>query len=89
MSDLVTWSLPQDFRARIKALLPGVTEADFAHLDRMCALDRVVTDDSTAHVQLVAWVAHVMDRGAGGALPLPVPVLPIPSKGPAGAEVMP
>ena len=65
MSVRETWALPSDFHAQMRALLPGVTDADFVHLDRMFTADAVIGDEGEDRPQLVAWVAHVMERSVG------------------------
>jgi len=83
--EILRFSLAGDFRDRLRRVLPGVTEADFAAFDVLVVRDCLVGDDGGAHPELVAWVEAILRRDEGGAVA--VPVRPVPSKGPAGAEV--
>lgn len=84
MSDLITFSMMRDMRAKVRACLPMASDADMAGFEALVARDCVVTDDGAAHPELVAWVQRIIDRDSGA---VAVPVLPVPKTGPAGAEV--
>lgn len=83
--DILRISLQQDYRARVRSVLPMASDTDMAGFDALLARDCVVADDGGPHPELLAWVRRILDRGAGSAVA--VPVRPVPSKGPAGAEV--
>jgi hypothetical protein len=86
MSDVFRFGLNGDFRDRLRRCLPGVTDADLQAFEALLARDCIVTDDGAPHVELVAWVQHILDR-RGGAEPVPalVPVNTLPA--PAGALI--
>lgn len=86
MSEILRFSLPSDVRARIATILPRVTEADFAWLDRIVAADGLLREDGSPHPAFVRWVQGILDRGYGaeGAMAV-VPVRPSPA--PAGALI--
>ena len=86
MSERITFSMMTDMRAKVRAALPMARDADMAGFDVLVTRDCVVTDDGAPHPELVAWVQRILDRDAGDAVM--VPVRPVPSTGPAGAEVM-
>jgi glutathione S-transferase len=88
MSDRNIYSAPPDFLARLRAILPGMTRADLEAFEALVVQDCVIADDGGAHPELVAWVQRILDRRAGGAVPVPVPVGPFPKTGPAAAEVV-
>lgn len=80
----VTWSLPPDFVAQVKALVPQARAEDFQRLSIMVGGDVVIRDDGTPHPAFVAWVRDILERDAGEAMALPpAPVKPSP----AGASV--
>lgn len=83
--EILRFSLTGDFRDRLRRVLPGLNDADFAAFGVLVARDCLVGDDGGPHPELVAWVEAILRRGEGGAVP--VPVRPVPMKGPAGAEV--
>lgn len=83
--EILRISLRGEFRAGLRLVLPQVTEADLEAFEALLARDCVVADDGAPHPDLVAWVERILNRGAPDALA--VPVRPVPSKGPAGAEV--
>lgn len=84
MSDIITWSLPVDFRNRIKAILPKVTEGDFVQLAKAAAADALILDDDTFHPFLIGWVENILRRGMGDAGAMSVPPTPV-KPAPAGA----
>lgn len=86
MSDILRFSLRDQFLAKLRDALPGVTLADLEAFDALVVRDCLLTDDGKPHPELVAWVRRILDRDAGQAAP--VPVRPVPQTGPAGAEVM-
>lgn len=86
MSDKSRFYLIGAYRARVRAVLRGTTDADMAGFEALVGQDCVVTDDGAAHPELVVWVQRIIDRDAGGAVA--VPVVPVPKTGPAGAEVV-
>ncbi|MGL4811869.1 MAG: hypothetical protein ACRCXM_08835 [Beijerinckiaceae bacterium] len=53
MSDLITYSLPPDWRAKVATLLP---HGDMDALDRLIAAGRIVDDDGRPTAELVALV---------------------------------
>lgn len=86
MSDILRFSQRGEFLTRLRATLPGVIVADLDAFDALVMRDCLLTDDGAPHPELVAWVQAILDRRAGGAVAMPV--RPVPSKGPAGAEVV-
>lgn len=86
MSDLTRWSLPPDFVARVTAMVPAATAADFAVLVVLIQHDRMILDSNGAHPALVNWVAGILDRD-GGVDPVMAVPPPRPKTGPVGAEV--
>lgn len=86
MSDILRFSLRDQFLAKLRATLPGLTLADLDAFDALVVRDCLLTDDGAPHPDLVAWVQAILRRGNGGAVP--APVRPVPKTGPVGAEVM-
>lgn len=86
MSEILRFFLPGDVRDQIAAILPGVTEADFAWLDRIVAADGLLREDGSPHPAFVGWVKGILDRrdGAEGVMAV-LPVRPLPA--PAGAMI--
>lgn len=88
MSNLSRFSAPPDFLPRMQAILLGMTRADLEAFEVLVVRDCVIADGGGPHPELVAWVQRILDRRAGGAVPVPVPVGPVPKTGPAAAEVL-
>lgn len=86
MSEILRISLMSDYRSRVRSVLPMASDADMREFDALWARDCVVAADGGPHPELMAWVQRILDRDAPGAMA--VPVRPVPSKGPAGAEVV-
>lgn len=86
MSIRVRFLAGDDMVSRIRRVLPGARDADFAALAVMIDADKLLTAEGAAHPAFVNWVAGILDRDAGE--PMAVPVVPMPKTGPAGAEVM-
>lgn len=86
MSDIILFSLRDEFLARMRGILPGITGTDLAALDVLVLRDCLLADDGSPHPDLVAWVQRILDRDAGQAVP--ASVRPVPKTGPAGAEVV-
>ena len=86
MSDIIRFSLRDQFLQRMRATLPGITPADLDAFDALVVGDCLLTDDGQPHPYLVDWVRRILDRDAGQAVP--APVRPVPKTGPAGAEVL-
>lgn len=86
MSDIIRFTLRDEFLARMRGILPGITSSDLEALDVLVVRDCLLTDDGSPHPELLVWVHRILDRDAGQAVP--ASVRPVPKTGPAGAEVV-
>lgn len=86
MSQIIRHFLTTDCRARIAAILPDATEADFRWLQRIVAADGLLQEDGKPHPAFVGWVQAILDRRDGAAgMAAVVPAKPEP--GGAGAMI--
>jgi hypothetical protein len=78
MSIATRFHLSADWRAAIRALIPGVSAAELDVLGVLISTDRLIADCGAEHPALINWVEGVVSRLRGGGdgqdlLPVPVP----------------
>ncbi len=88
MSDVIRYFLTGDCHARISAILPDATEADFQWLQQITAADGLLREDGTPHPAFVGWVQAILERRRGGPDSVEAAVPPVgPVPGSAGAMI--